>query len=77
MKGGWAYLVGWVAFFGGDIALHLIVEGPAAFAAGLASAGMWISLVGAAAVWLVRALALVIRHPEMVAEGALPGAGRA
>jgi|GEM_PF-3375524 len=77
VKGGWAYLVGWVAFLGGDITLHLVLEGPTAFASGLSSPGMWISLVGAAAVWLVRALWVVIRHPETVSAGAATDAGRA
>lgn len=77
MRGGWAYLVGWAAFLGDDIAIHLVMEGPTAFSNGLASPGMWISVAGAAAVWLVRALWIVIRHPETISAGAATDAGRA
>ena len=75
IRGGWRYLVGWVAFLGGDIALHLAVDGPASLAQ-MGSSGLWVELAGAAAVWTVRAVTVAALHPETLsapAGAAVPG----
>lgn len=77
LRGGWAYLGAWGAFLCGDIALHLIMEGPAAFSGPAAPAGMWISIAGAAVVWAVRAACIAIREPETTSAGRAPEAWRA
>lgn len=63
IRGGWRYLVGWVAFLGGDILLHLAVGGPASLAT-MGQSGLWIEMAGATAVWAVRAITVAAAHPE-------------
>jgi hypothetical protein len=69
LRSGWSYVVAWVLFLVGDTALQGLILGPASLANG---SDMWISLLGAAIAWGMRAL-IIARQTGLVppAQGAV------
>lgn len=62
-RSGWPYLAAWVVLLVGDIVMQGLVAGTTALSQGT---GLWITLLGAAVCWAVRAVGIIVKYPQVM-----------